>query len=339
MKNLIALKATNKRAKMNNVIKFFSFVMLAGFTAQAQYTDQINTNRPGESMSGFSVGKTIAQIETGVYGIMEDHDVLNYESRGFGLDLTLRYGAFLEELEFIADMQYQFDLYEDALESYNRNNFRQFTIGAKYLVYDPDKNYKPEVNLLSWKANRKFKWRTLIPAIAVYAGANIMGKDNPYTFPDDGISPKVMLITHNHFGRWVWVNNIIADKITTDYPSYGLISTLTRGFNERWSGFVEFQGYKSDYYADGIARVGAAHLLNDTMQIDASISGNFKSTPSILYGGVGFSWRFDADYRDILLPGDSEADQNKSEKQKKKEKKEKEDKEKERLDQVEPSGE
>lgn len=303
-------------------------LMVTAAVTHAQYTDQINSNRPGESMSAFAVGKTIAQVETGIYGIMEEHEILNYETRGVGLDVALRYGAFLEELEFIGEIQYQFDQFNDAIYTSNRNDFRQFTIGAKYLIYDPDKNYTPEINIYSWKANQKFKWRKLVPAIAIYAGANIMGKNNPYTFPDDGVSPKVMAITQNHFGKWVWVNNIIADKVLTDFPSYGLISTLTRGFNESWSGFVEFQGYSSDYYADGIARLGAAHLIGDTMQVDASISTNFKNTPSILYGGIGFSWRFDAKYSDILLPGKGSKEDEYNEKKKKKEEEKKKRKEK-----------
>lgn len=321
---------------MRGFKKLFSFALLF-FTAltQAQYTDQINSNRPGESMGGFSVGKTVMQVETGVYGIKEKHDVLNNKTKGLGLDLMLRYGAFLEQLEFIVDMQYQFDQFEDAIYVTNRNAFKQFTIGAKYLIYDPNKNYDPEVNIYSWKANHKFKWRNLIPAVSVYAGANIIGKDNPYTFPEDGFSPKIMAITHNRFGNVVWVNNIIADKVTTDYPSYGIISTLTRAFAAKWSGFVELQGYKSDYYADVIGRVGAAYLFNDNMQLDASISKNFKNTPSIFYGGVGFSWRFDADYRDILLPGKSDAEKSESDMDKKM-KKQKEKQEKERLDNVLP---
>lgn len=287
--------------------------------AQAQYTDQINTNRPGQSMSAFAVGQTIFQMETGVYGIREKHDVLNYDTKGLGLDVALRYGVFLEELELIANMQYQFDQYNDALYSYGRNDFRQLTFGAKYMAYDPDKNYTPEVNLYSWKANHKFKWRSLIPAVGVYAGVNVLGKNNPYTFANDGTSFKVMAIAHNHFGRWVWVNNFIADKLTTDYPSYGWITTLTRGFNAEWSGFAEFQGYMSDYYADGVFRLGAAHLLNDTMQVDASVSSNFKDTPAIMYASVGFSWRFDADYRDILLPGKGDREDEYNAEQQKKE--------------------
>ena len=43
-----------------------------------------------------------------------------------------------------------------------------------------------------------------------------------------------MLITQNHLGdgTWVFVTNIIADYIATDYPSYGYVLTLTKGFNE-----------------------------------------------------------------------------------------------------------
>jgi len=316
---------------MTRLTKFLTPALLFATAAlQAQYTDDINTNRPGQSQSAFAVGKTVFQIESGINGIYEKHDVLNYEAYGANLELALRYGMFLEELEFMVNLQYQFDQYKDALYTYGRNDFKQVTVGAKYLIYDPDKYYAPKENLLSWKANRKFNWHSLIPAMAVYAGVNLMNKNNPYTFPGDGFSPKVVAILHNHFGRWVWVNNIIADKIGTDYPSYGWITTFTRGFNEKWSGFMEFQAYKSDYYADGVARVGAAHLLNQTMQIDASISTGFKNTPAIVYGGIGFSWRFDADYEAVLMAGkgDHEDEFNK-EKAKEKDQKDKKKKDRE----------
>ena len=121
---------------------------------------------------------------------------------------------------------------------------------------------------------------------------------NPYTFDTDpAISPKLMIITQNHFGsKWVFITNIIADKYMTDYPTLGLITTLTRGFNMRWSGFLELQAYKSDFYADNIFRFGAAYLVRENIQLDASISKNIKDTPALLYGGFGLSWRFDGNY-------------------------------------------
>jgi Putative MetA-pathway of phenol degradation len=253
-----------------------------------QYTDVINSNRPGKSMSAFSVGKTVIQTEVGLYGISEEHDLERYEANGFGTELSVRY----------LEAQYQYDWYEAPLVSDTRGGFKQFTIGAKYLVYDPFLKANDKPNIYSWKANHKFSWKQFIPAVAVYGGFNLNIGTNPYTFETDpAISPKLMLITQNHFGtKWVFITNIIADKYMTDYPTLGLITTLTRGFNMRWSGFLEMQAYKSDFYADNIFRVGAAYLVRENIQLDASISKNIKDTPAILYGGFGLSWRFDSNY-------------------------------------------
>lgn len=283
------------------ILGFFTVALFA-VNANAQYTDVINSNRPGESMSGFSVGENVFQLETGIFGIREKHRLLGTESAGFGADLALRWGLFAEQLEFVLDLQYQADSYKTSLATERRSALRQTTIGAKYLIYDPYKNYEEKVNIYSWKANHKFKWRQLIPAIGVYAGANL-NFDNPYTFESDpNISPKLMVITQNQLsGGFVIVGNIIADKITSDFPSYGYILTVTKGINEQWSAFIENQGIKSDYYADALMRGGAAYLLKENMQVDASLAFNLKDTPSIFYGGVGFSWRFDKNYKPVLI--------------------------------------
>ena len=293
----------------------------------AQYTDDINSNRPGETMSAFSVGKSVIQAEIGFYGINEEHNIQNYQASGFGTDLMLRYGLLLEKLELIADIQYQTQEFTTPFTSFKKNDFKQTVLGAKYLIYDPFKNYEKSVNIYSYKANRRFDWHQLIPAVSIFAGANFVFKDNPYAFgsntltfasAESSISPKVMLITQNHFGdgRWVLVSNIIADYITTDYSGYGYVLTLTRGFNKQWSGFLENQGYKSDLYSDAIVRGGAAYLLSANMQIDASISSNFKNTPSVLYGGVGFSWRYDTKYKEQQMQFGKEKKSKKSKKSK-----------------------
>ena len=289
-----------------------------------QHTDQINSNRPGETMSAYAVGKSVIQIETGVYGIKQNHSLLNYDANGFGIDATLRWGLFMEKLELIADIQYQNEKYTTLFNSSNRADFKQTVLGAKYLIYDPFKNYEKKVNIYSWKANRAFNWRQLIPAVSVFAGANFTMADNPYSFsPESSISPKIILITQNHLGdgKWVFVTNIIADYVTTDYPSYGYVLTLTRGFNDKLSGFVENQGFKSDFYSDSIIRGGAAYLLNKDMQIDASISTSLKDTPSALYGGIGFSWRYDANYQEVRINIDNKDSDKKALKRAKKTKK------------------
>jgi hypothetical protein len=272
-----------------------------------QHTDEINSNRPGETMSAYAVGKSVIQVETGIYGIKESHSVQNYDGNGFGLDMTIRWGFFREKLEIIGDFQYQNEQFTAPMSTYTKSDFRQTIFGAKYLLYDPFKNYKKEVNVLSWKANHKFNWHQFIPAVSVFAGANIVLAENPYYFsPDAGYSPKIMLITQNHLGdgSFVFVTNIIADYIGTDYPSYGLVVTLTKGFSQKWSAFIEGQAYKSDFYSDGIFRGGAAYLFNKSMQLDASIGTSFKDTPSMVYGGFGFSWRYDAKYKPVNLDTD-----------------------------------
>ena len=315
---------------MMNIKTFFLFgFLLISATQYAQYTDIINSNRPGKSMSAFSVGKTVIQAEVGLYGIREKHDLARYEANGFGTELDVRYGAFFDQFEFTLNTQYQYDWYQAPLINDTRGGFKQVTVGAKYLVYDPFiKQDKP--NIYSWKANHKFNWKQFIPAVAVYAGVNFNLGDNPFTFPTDRtISPKVMVITQHHFGsKWVWVNNIIADKYMTDYPTLGIISTMTRGFNMRWSGFLEFQGYKSDWYADTVFRLGAAYLVRENIQLDASFTKNVKDTPSLLLANVGMAWRFDSNY-------ETNYKRVKGEKKSKKDKKSKAEKGKKRKDEVE----
>ncbi|MEL1240478.1 transporter [Flavobacterium flavipallidum] len=280
-----------------------------------QHTDEINSNRPGESMSAYAVGKSVIQVETGLYGINENHRLLGYNANGYGLELDLRYGFLLEKLEVMANIQYQKEDFVYAYNQFSKSDLKQTVLGAKYLIYDPYKNYEKKVNVYSWKANHAFNWHQLIPAVSVYAGANFTMKNNPYSFsPDAMISPKAMLVTQNHLGdgSWVFVTNIIADYIMTDFPSYGYIITLTKGISKKWSGFIENQGYKSDFYSDAIVRGGAAFLLGKNMQIDASISHNLKDTPTVFYGGVGFSWRYDAGYKEVRVDLDDNPSQPRS---------------------------
>ena len=290
------------------------FVLILGIMSQisfAQFTDDINSNRPGRSMMAFSVGKSVFQTETGLHYVNEDHNTLDYKASGFMAEFDIRWGLFFEQLELIAEFQYQNDNYtSDALDK-NRSALKKTLFGAKYLIYDPFKNYEEKPNLYSWKANHRFKWRQLIPAVAVYGGANLNFSDNPFNFAPVGIeepkvSPKAMIIAQNHFGsRWVLVTNVAYNKIGSEFASIDYILTLTRGFNSKWSGFIENQGYMGDYYSDGLFRMGAAYLFNKDMQIDASIGKNIKNTPSLFTGGIGFSWRFTKNYKEVKIEKDN----------------------------------
>lgn len=275
----------------------FSFMALQGFS---QYTDVINSNRPGVSRSAFSVGTNVAQLEVGPYIIKEKRTPApTYDVSGFGIDFAARYGLFFEELEINIEGTYQNDskTFASSLNTEeDRANFKFAAIGAKYLIYDPYKNAgEDKPNLYSWKANQRFKWKTLIPAVAIYAGANYDTESNPYTAPGiDGFSPKVMVATQNNFsGGWVFVMNFIKDRIGTDQSDFQYILTLTHSFSPKWVIFGETQGIKSDFYADNLFRFGGAYLLGKDFQLDTALTFNTKDTPSVFSVNFGMSYRLD----------------------------------------------
>lgn len=292
---------------MTHWLRLLAFLLLLPLTATAQYTDMINTNRPGVSQGAFSVGKKVLQFESGIYLGKEKHKLLQTDASVFGWDYTARYGVWKEELEISLIGSFQRNKVTDTqglgIES-SFSNFRSNTLGAKYLVYDPYRKKELEgPNLLSWKANNRFKWSDLIPAISVYAGANFDFSDNPFTPETEStISPKLVVSTQNNFlGGFVLVTNIIADRLATDFPSYGYIITLTHATNDYFSIFLENQGFSSDFYADQLFRGGAAALITQDLHVDLSVTMNFKDTPSVFYGRVGVAYRFDMHEEDEFI--------------------------------------
>ncbi|WP_166966295.1 transporter [Yeosuana marina] len=266
----------------------------------SQYTDVINSNRPGVSRSAFSVGTKVAQFEVGPYFIKEKRTpALQTETSGYGIDFAARYGFLLEQLELNIEGTYQNDTktyFSTVPFDENRSNFKNLTIGAKYLIFDPYKNSENDKpNLYSWKANHQFKWSSLIPAVSAYIGVNYDTKNNPYTAPGvEGISPKVMLISQNNFNSgWVFVINLIKDRIGTDQSDFSYILTLTHSFSPKWVIFGETQGIKSDFYADNLFRFGGAYLWGKDFQLDTAVTLNTKDTPSVFSVNFGASYRLD----------------------------------------------
>src|SRR5690606_25602012 len=121
------------------------------------------------------------QAEVGMTKGWEEHTLLKTETDAFTIDYTLRYGLLMERLEINFTGSY---LSENVINNmsavpyeYKQSNFRSNTFGAKFLVYDPYKKRDKEApNLYSWKANNKFRWRELIPAVSVYGGVNLDSK-------------------------------------------------------------------------------------------------------------------------------------------------------------------
>lgn len=299
---------------------FSLLLLILPLCLQAQYTETINSNRPGESFGAYAVGNNVLQFETGLaYGKDTHSNLLIPNKSQIDFQYQVRYGLYMEQLEIILD-----GTFASAEEQYLRggqeitnsySNFESNTLGAKYLIYDPNiKRIKEGPDLTSWKANNTFQWRDLIPAVSAYAGVNLRFGNNPYLYQDESsISPKAAIITQNNWGRWVFVSNLIADKITETEPTYAGIFTLTHSIYSHTGIFAEFQTYISDIYSDEILRGGVAFLVNDNLQIDASGLVNFKDTPERWRFGLGVSYRIDMHTEDEYILDDEQEEELKKE--------------------------
>jgi len=317
------------------IIKYIlvKVLLVIPLSISAQYTDVINSNRPGQSVSAYAVGKNVLQFEGGFLYERQRDNGFSQESNILGIEAAIRFGLFLENLELIWEGIYQNEDITVSRIDFDENfsDFSRNRIGVKYLLFDPFKN--PEYskpNLYSWRANNKFQWKNLIPAVSLYAGANIVIGDNPFLFTDPTISPRVMVATQSSLSpRIVLITNISYDRIGTNFPEWGYTVSLSRSFkNPKWSAFVENQGIRSDRFSDIVLRGGVAHLFNDIFQVDLSLGGNFKNNPGRIFGSIGASYRIDW-HKDELVPIDEKpaetikpnANKKRNKKQKKKKKK------------------
>ena len=268
------------------------------FIGTSQYTDVINSNRPGQSVSAYAVGKNVLQAEGGISYEQRDHNKMLTESNLFGVDLSLRYGLLFESLE----INYE-GIYNSQNITYTRtgvedkwSDFSKNRLGLKFLVFDPYKNpefSKPD--LYSWKANHRFQWKNLIPAISIYGGANYIIGDNPYYVGYPAFSPRAMVAAQSRISpRVVLIANIAYDYIGTEFSELSYIVSLSHAFrNPKWSVFIENQGIKSDRYSDELLRGGLAYLFNENFQVDINFGTSFKNTPSRIFGALGASYRLD----------------------------------------------
>ena len=302
--------------------KLFTFLCcMTSITMYSQYTETINSNRPGESQGAFAVGTQVIQVETGFDLGNDTHSLLNTDIDITAFNLDLRYGFWKEALEINAFFRYQSNniaFTTGSSDPRRVSGLENLQLGAKYLIYDPYKKGEDQPNLYSYHANFKFKWKTLIPAVSVYAGGVFDLSNELDPRREEGISPNIAIITQNNWGRWVWVNNIIADRITSEFPGYSWITTMTHSATEKIAFFAEYQLITGDLYADNLIRGGGAYLLTKNLQVDVSGLVNFKDTPSRWNVAAGLSWRLDLHKKDETIEDTKEGDAEEGDDKKKK---------------------
>jgi outer membrane putative beta-barrel porin/alpha-amylase len=259
----------------------------------AQYTEIINSKRPGFSESPYSIGTDVFQFETGLFHRYSNNESLLARPKTIGGELYFRYGKFLEKLELNAKIAYQFDEVKNPFNTnYNINGISELTFGAKYLIYEQNYTDKSK-EIRSWKRKMAFDKKRLIPSVGVFAGVNtnFLGKD----FKENELSIKGAILLQNDFSdRLVLLTNLIADKILSESNEYSYIATMTYALNYKWSYFIESQGiFEKGYNPKFHFGTGIAYLFSDDMQLDISTRTNFFEDYSFLYSSIGVAWRLD----------------------------------------------
>ena len=100
-------------AKCLLVLFLFSSILI-----EAQYTDQINSNRPGASLGAFAVGKGVVQFEGGIEFRNYKHDRYNFSTVNASVAfLSVRWGFLFEQLELTYQGAFVFDRLKHKMSS------------------------------------------------------------------------------------------------------------------------------------------------------------------------------------------------------------------------------
>ncbi len=272
----------------------FYFFILSLSPLFSQYTEVINSNKPGFSESPYSVGKGVYQFENNIFYNHLTDDTNSSKLNSLGFDLLFRTSFFLDKLELNTQISYQndklsYDLLPDNDSSISGLN--RFTIGAKYLLFEVEYEDKSK-EVRSWRKRMAFDKKRLIPSIAIYTGLNTDFLSDDYK--TGGMSAKIGLLLQNNLSdNFNIITNVFYDNIGNDFEEISLILTATYNHDMRWSSFIESQTNFRDEQTDYNLGVGVAYLINRNLQLNSSARYLSENLSKGYYLGFGVSYRID----------------------------------------------
>ncbi|WP_372474839.1 transporter [Capnocytophaga sp. ARDL2] len=267
--------------------QFAVLFCLVGTFSQAQFTQHINSNRPSLSMGSYGVGKNVFQVETGYTMATYDH------GKSSTYQLQVRTGLFFEQLEFLLQSDYTtFSNNQTTI-----NGFRKLELGTKLIIYDAYKNYSEPINLYSWKANQRYKFKRLIPAVALYAGYHTHFP-NSFSTVVPNYHWSFRLTTQQHLSRkWTLITNWNYEHLPTLQTAYmGYIATLSFAASPKVALFAEHTKKWGDYtyllpHERELLQGGATYRWHKNLQSDVHFGIGTNSKEKFWTAGIGLSWR------------------------------------------------
>ncbi|MCK5815350.1 MAG: transporter [Flavobacteriaceae bacterium] len=283
--------------------KIWFFLILLGCNQyiNAQYTDIINSKRPGNSESPYSVGTGVLQFESGLFYGNTGSEELFSTINPRGASLFTRCGVFNERFEINGQIVYQYNDFQfnNTFKSSTQiSGVSQLNFGFKYLIYQRDYiNHSKEIR--SWKKRTRYDKNRWIPSIGIYIGVNTNWVNTDYQESD--MTPRVALLLQNNLSkRLIILSNIGAYNINNNNSAYTYIITATYSINESLSVFIENQGDLSSSSLNPQVGTGLAYLFSRNLQFDFSARAYLDQVNPGFITGVGVAWRWD-NHKDELI--------------------------------------
>lgn len=281
------------------------FCFLSYLAVNAQYTDLINSNKPGFSESPYSVGSGVYQFESTLFFRNTTIEPTFSRPQSLGFDLLFRTSFLSENLELNTQLTYQRDkvAFKNIYTShYFTSGLSRATIGAKYLVYQQEYEDKSK-EVRSWKRRNAFDKKRLIPSVAIYLGMNTDFVNDIHK--TGNITPKAgILLQHNLTRDFNVITNVFYDNIGSDFAEFSYIITATQNFSNQWSAFFENQTVFQEYQNNINLGAGFAYLYNRNLQINTSARMLFEGKTQGFYASLGVSYRIDKHYDNFKELGD-----------------------------------
>lgn len=245
---------------------FFLF-LLSFFSAKGQFSETIQSGRPGQAIGPFTVGKNVFQLQTGVtYNQLQPSQ--SNQSKVWLHNTVLRFGVF-ERFEINGLFNWQTEKQTSSTGSDRQSGISNTQIGGRF-------------HLLQGQG--------AIPAIGIQG--RLLLKAQSKAYQRQKLGANVVLVTTNQVTSWLSLNSnwSIEWSGNGDDPLDLYILNASFSITEKLGGFIEVYGELTSFTTnyDG----GFAYLLSNNTQLDFSAGWQGQNSLENWFLDFGLSWRW-----------------------------------------------
>ncbi|MCB0802457.1 MAG: transporter [Flavobacteriales bacterium] len=246
--------------------KLLLILILCPSLSFAQFSETINSDRPGQANGASTLGKNVFQIQSGYN--------LNTVKNGFSdmqntnINNFFRFGL-LERVELSALVNYASVKTKGLQSESSLSDFNDLQLGARFFLVEN---------------------KGIIPALAVQS--SVLFKLPNSLFPREKMGSNTIVATTNQISEWLSFNSnwiFLQEGNAPLHTSY--VANISFTISERIGTFIEMYGAISNYFTTSFD-AGFSYLINNDFQIDASAGIQDNSyTDTDYFIDLGISWR------------------------------------------------